>query len=114
MILFSFLREVIEAFTGVLPPEYVASQCRCPPTHPKIYPGGPTSAPPRCLRNVEGSLDDAVSRLADTAHPVELATDGDTLGFWLSELTENATIDIELSYSRLQVLDISFKRVNWL
>ncbi|XP_067031738.1 usherin-like isoform X1 [Acropora muricata] len=99
-------REVIEAFTGVLPPEYVASQCRCPPTHPKIYPGGPTSAPSRCLRNVEGSLDDAVSRLADTAHPVELATDGDTLGFWLSELTENATIDIELSYSRLQVFSI--------
>ena len=52
-----------------------------------------------------------MSRLADTAHPVELATDGDTLSFWLSELTENATIDIELSYSRLQVLDISFKRV---
>ena len=51
-----------------------------------------------------------MSRLADTAHPVQLATDGDTLGFWLSELTENATIDIELSYSRLQVLDISFRR----
>ena len=45
-----------------------------------------------------------MSRLADVSHPVELATDGDTLGFWLSELTENATIDIELSYSRLQVL----------
>jgi len=99
-------REVIEAFTGVLPPEYVASHCRCPPTHPKIYPGGPTSAPPRCLRNVNGSLDDAVSRLADTAHPVELATDGDTLSFWLSELTENATIDVELSYLRLQVFYI--------
>ena len=53
-----------------------------------------------------------MSRLADTAHPIELATDGDTLGFWLSELTENATIDIELSYLRLQVLDISFKRLS--
>ena len=45
-----------------------------------------------------------MSRLADTAHPVELATDGDVVGFWLSELTENATIDIELSYLRLQVV----------
>ena len=94
-----FLREVVEAFTGTLPPAYVASSCRCPPTHPEIM----ITAPARCRRNVEGNLDDTVPRLADTAHPIELATDGDTLGFWLSELTENATIDINLSYMRLQV-----------
>jgi len=77
----------------------VASNCRCPPTHPKIN----VAEPAKCLRNQEGNLDDTVSRLADTAHPIELATDGDTLSFWLSEITENATVDINLSYSGLQV-----------
>ena len=55
-------------------------------------------------RDVEGrDIDNTVSRLADTAHPIEFATDGDTLSFWLSEITENATIDINLCYSGLQV-----------
>lgn len=95
-----FIREAIEAFTGTLPSAYVASNCRCPPTHPKIN----VAAPANCLRNVEtGNIEDTVSRLADTAHPIELATDGDTLGFWLSEITEYATVDINLSYSGLQV-----------
>ena len=94
-----FIREAIEAFTGTLPSAYVASNCRCPPTHPKIN----VAAPANCLKNVEGDIDDTVSRLADTAHPIELATDGDTLGFWLSEITEYATVDINLSYSGLQV-----------
>ena len=92
-------REAIEAFTGTLPSAYVASSCRCPPTHPKIN----VAVPAKCLRNVEGQIDDTVSRFADTAHPVEFATDGDSLSFWLSEITDNATIDINLSYSGLQV-----------
>lgn len=76
----------------------MASHCRCPPTHPKIN----VAEPAKCLKNVEGDLD-TVSRLKDTAHPIEFATDGDTLSFWLSEITENATIDINLSYTGLQV-----------
>ena len=82
----------------MLPVAYVASNCRCPPTHPKIN----VAEPAKCLKNVEGDLD-TVSRLADTAHPIELATDGDTQSFWLSKITENATISIDLSYSGLQV-----------
>ena len=92
-------REAIEVFTGVLPFAYVASSCRCPPTHPKIN----VAEPAKCLKNLEGDLD-TVSRLADTAHPIEFATDGDTLSFWLSEITNNVTIDINLSYSGLQVI----------
>ena len=94
-----FFREAIEAFTGVLPFAYVASSCRCPPTHPKIN----VAEPAKCLKNLEGDLD-TVSRLADTAHPIEFATDGDTLSFWLSEITNSVTIDINLSYSGLQVM----------
>ena len=93
------LREAVEVFTGTLPSVYVASNCRCPPTHPKIN----VAEPAKCLRNQEGNLDDTVSRLADTAHPIEFATDGDTFSFWLSEIAENATVDINLSYSGLQV-----------
>lgn len=83
----------------MLPFAYVASSCRCPPTHPKIN----VAEPAKCLKNLEGDLD-TVSRLADTAHPIEFATDGDTLSFWLSEITNSVTIDINLSYSGLQVM----------
>jgi len=98
-----FFREATEAFTGVLPFAYVASSCRCPPTHPKIN----VAEPAKCLKNLEGDLD-TVSRLADTAHPIEFATDGDTLSFWLSEITNSVTIDINLSYSGLQVMFFFF------
>ena len=82
----------------MLPVAYVASNCRCPPTHPKIN----VAEPAKCLKNLEGDLY-TVSRLADTAHPIEFATDGDTQSFWLSKITENATISIDFSYSGLQV-----------
>ena len=91
-------REAIEAFTGVLPTVYVASNCRCPPTHPKIN----VAEPAKCLKNLDGDTD-TVSRLNDTAHPTEFATDGDSLSYWLSEITENATIHINLAYAGLQV-----------
>ena len=94
-----FFREAIEAFTGVLPFAYVASSCRCPPTHPKIN----VAQPAKCLKNKDGDVD-TVSRLADTAHPIEFATDADPQSFWLSEITNSVTIDINLSYSGLQVI----------
>ena len=100
LIFLYFFREAIELFTGVLPSAYVASNCRCPPTHPKIN----AAEPAKCLKNLEGNnATDSVSRLADTAHPIEFATDGDTLSFWLSEITENVTIDINLKYTGFQV-----------
>ena len=99
LIFLYFFREAIELFTGVLPSAYVASHCRCPPTHPKIN----AAEPAKCLKNLEGNATDSVSRLADTAHPIEFATDGDTLSFWLSEITENVTIDINLKYTGFQV-----------
>ena len=88
----------MEAFTGVLSTVYVASNCRCPPTHPEIN----AAEPAKCLKNLDGDTE-TLSRLKDTAHPIELATDGDTLSFWLSEITENATIHINLAYTGLQV-----------
>ena len=85
----------------MLPFAYVASSCRCPPTHPKIN----VAQPAKCLKNKDGDAD-TVSRLADTAHPIELATDADPHSFWLSEITNgtSVTIDINLSYSGLQVI----------
>ena len=44
-----------------------------------------------------------VSRLADTAHPVEFATDGDSWSYWLSKSTDQVTIDIDLLYGQIQV-----------
>lgn len=89
----------MEAFTGKLPSVYIANHCRCPPTHPKIIEGEPA----KCLKNREIGALDTKLRLKDTAHPIQYATDGDLLTFWLSEITENVTLDINLLYERLQV-----------
>ena len=43
------------------------------------------------------------SRLADTAHPIEFATDDDTYSYWLSQDTDKVTIDVDLMYGQLQV-----------
>ncbi len=87
-------------YTGTFPTTYIASECRCPPTHPKIS----VSVPGRkCAKNWAKVESDLVSRLADTAHPVEFATDGDNWSYWLSQDTNEVIIDIDLLYGQIQV-----------
>ena len=100
-VIFYTNREITEVYTGVFPTTYIASECRCPPTHPKIS----NSLPGRkCVKNSDTSETNLVSRLANTAHPVEFATDDDSWSYWLSEDTNQVTIDVNLMYGQLQVI----------
>ncbi|XP_028396319.1 LOW QUALITY PROTEIN: usherin-like [Dendronephthya gigantea] len=96
-------REVTEVYTGTFPSTYILSGCRCPPMHPKI-----SSALPgrKCAKNGDKTQTDLADRLADTAHPIEFATDGDSLSHWLSQDTEQVTIDVDLMYGELQVFHV--------
>ncbi|KAK3721659.1 hypothetical protein QZH41_003681 [Actinostola sp. cb2023] len=95
-------REVIEAFSGVLPQAYIATQCRCPPGYPKIM----ETTRAKCTKNGEFSAGQSTSRLADTAHPIELATDGDTTTYWQSKLTNTASLYLDLMYGEMQIFYI--------
>ena len=86
-------------FTGTFPSTYIASECRCPPSHPKIS----TKLPAKCGKNSDSTESSLVSRLSETSHPIEFATDFDPVTYWLSELTNEVTIDIDLLYGLLQV-----------
>lgn len=35
---FSLKREIVELYSGVLPELHVQSECRCPPSHPRVHP----------------------------------------------------------------------------
>lgn len=97
---FSRHREVVEAYTGVFPMTYIASECRCPASHPKIS----TRIPGRkCVKNSDILEKNLVSRLSDTAHPIKFAADSDSSSYWLSTNVDNVTIDIDLLYNGLQV-----------
>ena len=87
-------------YTGVFPSTFIASECRCPPTHPKIS----NTVPGRkCAKNWDKTERNLVSRIAETAHPIKFATDGDSVSYWLSQDTEQVTINISLLYGQIQV-----------
>lgn len=91
--------EVVEAMNGTLPSIYGYSHCRCPPSHPRIS----LTSPLYCIENGVSSTESPQSRLSPNSHPPEYTVDGDVVKPWISQLVENATIEIDLVYRNLQV-----------
>ena len=95
-----FHREVIEAMTGRMPTVYGYSYCRCPPSHPRIS----LTNPLYCIENgAVSSSASPVSRLGTKSHPPEYLVNGGVIKPWISEMVENATVEIDLVYKELQV-----------
>ncbi len=92
-------REVIEAMNGTLPSVYGYSYCRCPPSHPRIA----ITNSFYCTENGAVSTQEPVLRLSSDAHPPEYLLDGSVTNYWISEMVENATIEVDLVYRNLQV-----------
>ena len=59
------------------------------------------------MKNV-ASGSQLVQRLSDESHVPEYMTDGEAITYWLSEQTDEVSIEIDLKYSRLQVSELSF------
>ena len=100
-----FHREVIEAMTGRMPTVYGYSYCRCPPSHPRIS----LTNPLYCIENgAVSSSASPVSRLGTKSHPPEYLVNGGVIKPWISEMVENATVEIDLVYKELQVRLLRF------
>ena len=71
----------------------VQSNCRCPPTHPRIRPDHTEY----CIRNgVPDNTGDEVLRLNADAHPLEYINDGDVNNCWISTFLDDVTIEVDL------------------
>nr|XP_054587843.1 usherin [Nothobranchius furzeri] len=102
-------REIVELFSGVLPQLHVQSECRCPPTHPRVHP----LVDRYCIPNaVEDTTNDRVLRLNLNAHPLSYINDQDMGTTWQSkimtaqELDEGLTVTVDLVNGQYQVFYI--------
>uniref|UniRef100_A0A3B4GLD9 Laminin N-terminal domain-containing protein n=1 Tax=Pundamilia nyererei TaxID=303518 RepID=A0A3B4GLD9_9CICH len=98
-------REIVELYSGVLPELHVQSECRCPPTHPRVHP----LIERYCIPNaVEDTTNDRVLRLNLNAHPLSYINDQDMGTTWVSkimtaqELDEGVTITVDLANGQYQ------------
>nr|XP_040024120.1 usherin isoform X2 [Gasterosteus aculeatus aculeatus] len=99
-------REVVEVYSGVLPNLHSQSECRCPPSHPKVHP----LIERYCIPNgVEDTTNDRVLRLNLNGHPLSYINDQDMGTSWLSkimttqELDEGVTLTVNLVNGQYQI-----------
>ncbi|XP_068431767.1 usherin [Clinocottus analis] len=99
-------REIVEVYSGVLPDLHAQSECRCPPSHPKVHP----LVERYCIPSgVEDTTSDRVLRLNLNAHPLSYINDQDMGTAWLSkimntqELDEGVTITVDLVNGQYQI-----------
>uniref|UniRef100_A0A3Q3E844 Usher syndrome 2A (autosomal recessive, mild) n=1 Tax=Hippocampus comes TaxID=109280 RepID=A0A3Q3E844_HIPCM len=100
-------REIMEILSGDLPQLHSQSECRCPPTHPRVHP----LVERYCIPNaVEDTTNDRVLRLNLNAHPLAYVNDQDMGTAWRSklmttrELDEGLTITVDLVNGQYQVI----------
>ncbi|TDH17235.1 hypothetical protein EPR50_G00006290 [Perca flavescens] len=99
-------REIVEVYSGVLPQLHAQSECRCPPSHPRVHP----LVVRYCIPNgVEDTTNDRVLRLNLNAHPLSYINDQDMGTTWLSkimtteEMDEGVTITVDLANGQYQI-----------
>ncbi|XP_060897032.1 usherin [Labrus mixtus] len=99
-------REIVEVYSGILPELHAQSECRCPPSHPRVHP----LVERYCIPSgVEDTTNDRVSRLNLNAHPLSYINDQDMGTTWLSkimstqELDQGVTITVDFVNGQYQV-----------
>ncbi|XP_053172998.1 usherin [Scomber japonicus] len=102
-------REIVEVYSDVLPQLHSESECRCPPSHPRVHP----LIERYCIPNaVEDTTNDRVLRLNLNAHPLSYVNDQDMGTTWLSkimttqELDDGVTITVDFANGQYQVFYI--------
>ncbi|XP_030233283.1 usherin [Gadus morhua] len=100
-------REVVELYTGVLPPLHTQPECRCPPSHPRLHP----LIERYCIPNAVGDTTaDRALRLNPNAHPLSYVNDQDMGTAWLSQPRtprgdggDGLTLTVDLANGQYQV-----------
>ncbi|KAJ7988959.1 hypothetical protein DPEC_G00314590 [Dallia pectoralis] len=107
-------REVVEVYSGLLPHLHVQSECRCPPSHPRVHP----LVERYCIPNtVEDTTNNRVLRLNLNAHPVSYMNDQDLGTAWVSNIMtreedHGLTITIDLVNGQYQVFYVILQLVS--
>lgn len=112
-------REIVELYSGALPELHVQSECRCPPSHPRVHPlverYGITTSSVFCIlyyatdtfldltkvtvyrycipNAVQDTTNDRVLRLNINAHPLSYINDQDMGTTWLSKIMTPQELD---------------------
>ncbi|XP_059204973.1 usherin [Centropristis striata] len=99
-------REIVEVYSGFLPELHAQSECRCPPSHPRVHP----LVERYCIPNgVEDTTNDRVLRLNLNTHPLSYINDQDMGTTWLSkimttqEVEEGLTITVDFVNGQYQI-----------
>ncbi|KAJ8400311.1 hypothetical protein AAFF_G00396940 [Aldrovandia affinis] len=100
-------REIVEVFSGSLPHLHTQSECRCPPSHPRVHP----LVERYCIANgAEDTTNNRVLRLNLNAHPLSYINDNDIGTGWISsvfsgpeQLNNGITITFDLENGQYQV-----------
>lgn len=113
-----FNREIVEVYSGVLPELHAQSECRCPPSHPRVHPlveryiitefniflcicidmywytKNIFIVNRYCIPSgVEDTTNDRVLRLNLNAHPLSYINDQDLGTTWLSKIMTTQELD---------------------
>uniref|UniRef100_A0AAY4ADY9 Usher syndrome type IIa protein homolog n=1 Tax=Denticeps clupeoides TaxID=299321 RepID=A0AAY4ADY9_9TELE len=76
-------RSIVEVFSGHLPHLHAQSECRCPPSHPRVHP----LVERYCIPNsAEDTTNNRVLRLNLDAHPLHYINDNDIGTSWISSV----------------------------
>ncbi|XP_076156222.1 usherin [Alosa pseudoharengus] len=100
-------REIMEVFTGQLPHLHAQTECRCPPSHPRVHP----LVERYCIPNgEEDTTTNRVLRLNLDAHPLSYINDNDIGTAWISHvftrselMDQGVTLTFDLENGQYQV-----------
>uniref|UniRef100_A0A8C7Q6N4 Usher syndrome 2A (autosomal recessive, mild) n=1 Tax=Oncorhynchus mykiss TaxID=8022 RepID=A0A8C7Q6N4_ONCMY len=108
--------DIVKVYSGFLPPLHAQSECRCPPSHPRVHP----LVERYCIPNaVEDTTNNRVLRLNMDAHPVSYINDQDMGTAWVSniltgseDMDQGLTITIDLVNGQYQVFYVILQLVS--
>ncbi|ESO94175.1 hypothetical protein LOTGIDRAFT_118598, partial [Lottia gigantea] len=86
-------REIAELFSGTFPEARIQTDCRCPPTHPRVKPQQTHYCIPNGVPDNSGV---ETLRINDEAHPLEFANDGDSNTVWISKFQDKVDVTVDL------------------
>ncbi|MFT7813012.1 usherin [Arapaima gigas] len=100
-------RSIVEVYSGHLPHLHTQTECRCPPSHPRVH----SLVERYCIPNqAEDITSNRVLRIHSDAHPLHYINDNDISTYWVSsvfssldQLDQGITISFDLVNGEYQV-----------
>ena len=85
-------RDIDLLYSGTLPELHIDTECRCPPSHPRVKPTETTYCIPNGVTDNTGQQ---ILRLNEYAHPLGYLNDGNAMSFFVSRFLDDLTLMID-------------------